>query len=163
MEREGREEARRKTMTRGRPPFGLKLHADLPDHVEETAHQVIGCAIEVHRELGPGLIERLYEDALEYELQEAGLRIGRQVEIVVPYKAIELRGQRIDLIVEDCVIVELKAVESIEPVHKAQLLSYLRAADVPLGLLINFNERALRDGVRRVINERSSLVEARHS
>ncbi|MFG0274438.1 MAG: GxxExxY protein [Phycisphaerales bacterium] len=144
-----------------RPAFGLdRYRNEQPDEIEEVAYRVIGCAIEVHRALGPGLIERLYEDALEYELREARLRVGRQVEVVIPYKEIELRGQKIDLVVEECVIVEFKAVEAIEPVHKAQLLSYLRASRLPLGLLINFNTKALRDGVRRVINEHSPAVKA---
>jgi GxxExxY protein len=161
MEREGREETRRRDGVVAQRPFGLDRHRDeLPEEIEEVAYRVIGCAIEVHSALGPGLIERLYEDALEYELREAGLRVGRQVEVVIPYKEIELRGQRIDLVVEDCIIVELKAVEAIEPVHRAQLLSYLRAARLPLGLLINFNTKALRDGIRRLINEQSPVVKA---
>ena len=132
--------------------------ADLPAELEEIAYRIIGAAMEVHSVLGPGLIESVYERALKHELGLAGLRCDNQVEIVTHYKGIDIRGQRADLVVEGDVLVELKAVESIAPVHRAQLLSYLRASSRPLGLLINFNQEHLRDGIARIINERSSLV-----
>ena len=108
--------------------------------------------MEVHSTLGPGLLERVYEEAMAYELREAGLGFERQKEIVIPYKAIRLSVQRLDLVVERTVVVELKATEDVAPVHLAQLVSYLRAARLPLGLVINFNERRLKDGIFRRIN-----------
>lgn len=133
---------------------------DLPIELEEMSHAVIGCAIEVHRVLGPGLLERLYEQALVYELEALGLRVERQVEIRVPYKNILLEPQRVDLIVGGRIVVELKAIEEIAVVHKAQLLSYLRMTGLPLGLLINFNEAILKNGLRRVLNERAPDVQS---
>lgn len=129
-------------------------HHQLPHEAEDVAGQVIGRAIEVHRTLGPGLIERVYQEALVYELETAGLAVATQVEIIVPYKQIRIGGQRLDLVVNDLVIVELKAVQSILDVHRAQLLSYLRAADKPLGLLMNFYAVLLKDAAVRIFNER---------
>mgnify|MGYP005850170983 CR=1 FL=1 len=128
---------------------------ELPTEIERISHRVIGCAIEVHKELGPGLLERLYEDAMVYELRQAGLHAEQQAEIVVPYKGVDLRGQRLDLLVERCLVVEVKAVSQVADVHLAQLLSYLRAARLPLGLLFNFHVTWLRDGMHRVFNERA--------
>lgn len=130
-------------------------HHDLPEQIERLGHQIIGCAMDVHSALGPGLIGRLYEDAMLYELRSRNLRVESQAEIMIPYKEITLRGQRVDLIIEGAIIVELKAVEELAPIHRAQLLSYLRAAEAPLGLLINFNTYRLRDGIQRLINERA--------
>ena len=132
----------------------VMMRGDLPRDIEAVAHGVIGCAIEVHRTLGPGFIEKLYEDALMYELGRSGLRARRQVEVVVPYKEIVLEGQRLDLIVEEVVIVELKAVSALTDLHSAQLLSYLRATRKPLGLLFNFHTTALKDAMKRLINDR---------
>jgi GxxExxY protein len=132
------------------------VNLELPPAIEEVGRRVIGCAIEVHRHLGPGLLEKLYEDALVHELTRTGMSLARQVDLAVAYKDIILRGQRLDLIVEGCVVVELKAVAETLPVHGAQLLSYLRAADMPLGLLLNFNMTTLKDGIKRVCNERWS-------
>lgn len=140
------------------PKFMRK--ADLPADVERVCHSVIGCAIEVHRLLGPGLLERHYERALHHELERAGLRAERQVEIRVPYKDILLDSQVLDLVVEGRVVIELKSIDEISPVHKAQLLSYLRLAGLPVGLLINFNQAVLKDGLRRVLNERSPHLSA---
>jgi GxxExxY protein len=128
--------------------------ADLPGEVESVASRVIGAALEVHTEIGPGLLESVYQRALLHELERNRLKAACEVELVVPYKGIEIGGQRADLIVENKIIVELKVVESLAPIHRAQLLSYLRAARLPLGLLINFNTEHLRHGVKRVINER---------
>lgn len=138
-------------------------HRDLPQDIERIAHTVLGCAIEVHRELGPGLLEKLYEDALVYELRESGLVVTQQAEIVVPYKSTELRGQRLDLLVEHQIIVELKAITQITDIHGAQLLSYLRAAQLPLGLLINFNVIVLKNGLARILNERAIPVSSSRS
>ncbi|MEZ6242221.1 MAG: GxxExxY protein [Phycisphaerales bacterium] len=123
--------------------------------IEELSRQIIGAAIEVHRTLGPGMLESIYEGALCVELDATGVTVERQAEVVIDYKGVPLHGQRIDLLVGGAIIVELKAVATIQDVHKAQLLSYLRATRLPLGLLINFNEVRLKDGIRRVINERA--------
>lgn len=148
--RDGREE-------RHREPFNphLMRHADLPEGVDALSRNIIGAAIEVHRILGPGLIEKVYETALTYELGRAGCAVRAQVEIVVPYKEIIIAGQRVDLLVNELVILELKSISSLLDVHTAQLLSYVRSADKPLGLLFNFNAPTLRaGGIRRVFNER---------
>jgi len=128
--------------------------SDLPDWVEEIGRSVIGAAIEVHRELGPGMLESVYEEALTHELGLRGLRAVRQAEIDVLYKGVVIKGQRLDLLVEGSVVVELKAVSAVLDIHKAQVLSYLRAGRFPLGLLINFNKKLLREGIHRVFNER---------
>lgn len=132
------------------------LELRLPDEIETAGKRVIGCAIEVHKRLGPGLLESLYEDALCYELKLSGLRFERQKEIAIPYRDIQLHGQRLDLVVEQRIIVELKSVSKILDVHAAQLLSYLRATDLPLGFLFNFNVTWMREGLKRIVNERSS-------
>jgi GxxExxY protein len=128
--------------------------AELPDDLNRLSEQVIGCAIEVHRQLGPGLLERIYEDALLYELDAAGFRTEQQVAVPVRYKSAVLQGQRLDLVVEGLIVLELKAVESVADVHLAQLVTYLRVADLPLGILINFNVPLLTKGVYRRINSR---------
>lgn len=125
---------------------------ELPDQLNRLSERVIGCAIEVHRELGPGLLERIYEDAMLYELDRAGLFVERQVAIPVRYKGVDLHGQRLDMIVERCIVLELKAVEKIVEVHLAQLVSDLRVSRSPLGLLINFNVPFLTRGIHRRIN-----------
>lgn len=132
------------------------LNLVLPDEIEQIGRSVIGCAIEVHRHLGPGLLEKLYEDALVHELRLAGLRTEQQVELEVAYKGIVLRGQRLDLLVNGMIVVELKSLAELHPVHSAQLLSYLRAADLPLGYLFNFNALVLKDAMKRTCNERWS-------
>jgi GxxExxY protein len=115
--------------------------------------EVIGAAIEVHRLLGPGLLESAYELALERELNLRGLQVERQKAIPLEYKGMALGdGFRIDLLVQEQVIVEVKAVEHIQPIHEAQLLTYLRLSDKRLGLLINFNEKTIKEGVKRVVN-----------
>ncbi len=115
--------------------------------------EIIGAAIEVHKHLGPGLLERLYEDALCYELTKKNLSFVRQQELAVPYKDILLDGKfRLDLIVGDAVIVELKNVERIMPIHEAQLLTYLKITGKKLGLILNFNEPLMKNGIRRIAN-----------
>ena len=115
---------------------------------------VIGCCIEIHRELGPGLLESAYEECLCYELAQRRLRFGRQQSLPVTYKGVRLDcGYRIDVIVEDKLLLELKAVDQLLPIHSAQLLTYLRLTDLRLGLLINFNVSALKHGVKRVANK----------
>jgi GxxExxY protein len=118
---------------------------------ESTAHQVIGAAIEVHRLLGPGFLESIYRKALQYELKTRGQVVEAEKEILVPYKDIQIPGQRLDLLVGGLVIVELKAVESIAPIHEAQLISYLKATRLRLGLLINFRVPVLKDSIRRIV------------
>ena len=114
----------------------------------------IGSAIAVHRELGPGLLESAYEACLAFELADRGLSVERQKGLPVIYRDVKLDcGYRIDLLVEDKVIVELKAVERVEPIHTAQLLSYLKLSGCKLGLLINFNVKVLKNGIRRLIND----------
>ena len=119
----------------------------------EISHKIIGAAIEVHKTLGPGLLESVYADALSFELRQIGLTVQHQQELRVIYKGQELPGSfRIDLVVDGSVIIELKAVEKLLPVHEAQLLTYLKLANKKLGLLINFNSTQIRNSVRRVVN-----------
>ena len=121
---------------------------------DSISHQIIGAAIEVHRTLGPGLLESIYEAALEMELGERALKVRRQVELPVSYKGRLLDGgYRIDLIVEESVIIEIKAVERLLPVFESQLLTYLKLSDKRLGLLINFNSSVVSNSVRRVVNK----------
>ena len=121
--------------------------------VNDVTQQVIAAAIDVHRELGPGLLESTYEACLVFELAERGLRVERQKALPVTYKDVRIDcGYRIDLLVEGQVIVELKAVQALEPIHEAQLLSYLKLSDCHVGLLINFNVKLLKAGLRRLVN-----------
>jgi len=113
----------------------------------------IGAAIEVHRGLGPGLLESAYESCLFFELNQRHLKALRQVKLPLTYKGIYLdAGYRVDLMVEDAVIVEVKAVDKLEPVHEAQLLSYLKLSGITVGLLINFNVRLLKSGIKRIVH-----------
>jgi len=120
----------------------------------ELSHKIIGCAIEVHRELGgPGLLESIYEDALCNELRNNQLEVKRQLHVPVMYKGARLSMDLIlDVLVNDLIIVEIKAVDEVHAVHKSQLLTYLRVANKKLGLLINFGSAYLRKGVHRVVN-----------
>jgi len=126
-------------------------HEPIPARDEEIAHHVIGAAIEAHRLLGPGFLESVYEKALMYELHLRGLKVERQKDILVPYKDIRIEGQRLDLLVGGRVIVELKTVEAIAPIHQAQLPSYLKATGLRLGLLINLNVQVLKEGIKRLV------------
>jgi len=113
---------------------------------------IIGCAIEVHKQLGPGLLESAYEECLCYELQERGLVVARQKPVPVFYKDIKLDcGYRMDLLVENQVVVELKTIEEINPVHEAQILTYMKFAEMKVGLLINFYVKMIKDGIRRFV------------
>lgn len=119
---------------------------------DALTHEIIGGAIEVHRELGPGLLESAYEQCLAWELENRKLRVTRQVPLPVIYKGIRLDcGYRLDLVVDDAVIVEIKAVDELNPIHEAQLLTYLRLTRRRTGLLINFNKKRLHDGVKRMV------------
>ena len=120
--------------------------------VNELTEKIIGAAIAVHRELGPGLLESAYEACLVYELAQSGLKIESQKPLPVSYRGVQVDcGYRIDLLVEDQIILELKSVEKIEPIHEAQLLSYLKLSGYKIGLLINFNVKLLRTGIRRFV------------
>jgi GxxExxY protein len=119
----------------------------------ETAREIVDAALAVHKALGPGLLESVYETALFHELTKRGLQVTRQVPVTFVYDGQQYdEGFRIDLLVADCVVVELKSVEQVHPVHKKQLLTYLRLGQKRLGLLINFNTALLKDGITRIVN-----------
>ena len=119
----------------------------------EITKLVIGFAIEVHRALGPGLLESAYEECLCYELAREGIRFQRQVALPVRYKGVTLDcGYRMDLLLDNLVIIEIKAVESLCAIHEAQLLTYLKLAEKPVALLINFNVPVLKQGLKRIVN-----------
>ena len=119
----------------------------------DVAKQVVDAAFKIHTTLGPGLLESVYEAVLAYELKQRGLQVARQQAIPVVYESVHLEeGFRADLIIEGKVIVELKSVEVISPVHKKQVLTYLRLTNLKLGLLINFGEALIKDGITRVVN-----------
>jgi GxxExxY protein len=121
-------------------------------HDSELSERVIGLAIEVHRVLGPGLLESAYEECLSFELKESGIGHRRQVALPVVYKDVRLDcGYRMDMVVERSLILEIKAIERITPVHEAQMLTYLRLSGIQVGLLMNFNSIALRHGLRRFV------------
>ncbi len=121
--------------------------------LNELSEKIIGCAIKVHRTLGPGLLESAYEVCLVHELRKAGLKVERQVSLPIIYEGIQLdAGYQLDVIVEDKIILELKAVENLLPIHEAQLLTYLKLANKKLGLLINFNVTLLKNGIKRKMN-----------
>ncbi len=118
---------------------------------DRITEKIIGCAIEVHRNLGPGLLESAYELCLVYELENANCSFQRQVELPLTYKGLHLSaGYRMDFIVEGRVIIEIKAVESIKPVHYAQLMTYMRLSQKPTGLLLNFHSPYMRTGIKRL-------------
>ncbi|HEX9653962.1 MAG TPA: GxxExxY protein [bacterium] len=130
-------------------------HKDTKDtkKSDELSNGIIGAAIEVHRALGPGLLESAYEECLCHELNLRRLSFERQKPLPITYKGVKLDcGYRVDLLIESLVLVELKTVNRIEPVHEAQLLTYLKLTNLWLGLLINFNVPVLKDGIRRIVN-----------
>lgn len=119
----------------------------------EISTKIIGAAIEVHKQLGPGLLESTYEVCLAYELKQLGLQVEQQIALPVIYKDIKLdAGYRIDLIVENKVIIEVKSVEALADIHTAQILTYLKLKEIKLGLLINFNSVRVVDGLKRIVN-----------
>jgi GxxExxY protein len=123
----------------------------IPPETDEIARGIVECAFRVHRQLGPGLLESVYEACLCHEFRKAGLQFANQVTVPVVYDTLQIdAGLRLDLPVENQVIVELKAVEALQPVHQAQLLTYLKLTGRRLGLLINFNTPLLKDGIRRL-------------
>jgi len=121
------------------------------DKINNITHKIINAAIEVHRELGPGFLESVYEDALCIEFDLQGIAYERQTEIDISYKDRHIKGQRLDLLVEDLGIVENKAISEVLPIHKMILMSYLKAASKRIGLLINFHEQILKDGIHRIL------------
>jgi len=124
------------------------------ENLDQITASSIGAAIEVHRALGPGLLESAYEACLTFELAQRGLKVEQQKPLPVVYREVKLDcGYRLDLLVEEAVIVEVKAVDRLMPIHQAQLLSYLKLSGCKVGLLINFNVRVLKDGIRRVVND----------
>ena len=145
-----------------RLPRNLRLSAitaeaaeDAEERVKENeiGETILGCAIKVHSALGPGLLESTYEVCLIHELSKVGVRANRQVPLPVIYDGVELEaGYRMDLLVADIVVVELKVVEKLLPLHTAQLLSYLKLSNRKLGYLLNFNVVQMRDGIKRIVN-----------
>jgi GxxExxY protein len=122
--------------------------------LDEISHRIIGAAIEVHRHLGPGLLESAYQPCLAFELKQLGLKVEEQKPLPVVYKQVKLDcGYRLDMVVEDEIIVEIKAIEKLLPIHDAQLLSYLRLTKKRVGLLMNFHVPVLKNGLKRIVNE----------
>jgi len=129
----------------------LRKHT-LPEEIDAASHEIIGAAIEVHRVLGPGYLEKIHEAALADELELRNVGFSRQVPMIVPYKDLRITGQQADLMVEPGIVVELKAVDRILPIHEAQVLSYLKSTGCRLGLLINFEVELLKNGLKRIVN-----------
>jgi len=127
-------------------------HREMDYLYSDLTGKIIGCAIEVHKALGPGLLESAYEECLAYELQAAGLRFERQKPLPIVYKNVKLDcGYRIDILVEDLVVIELKTAEEFNPIHEAQILTYLKFSEKKIGLLMNFNVTVFKNGLKRYI------------
>ena len=129
----------------------MPKYAPIPKEAEHWGKVLLDAAFTVHTILGPGFLERIYEDALCYELRLRGAPFERQKPITVPYKGFLIEGQRVDLHIGGLVIVELKAVDAIHPIHQAQIMSYLKATGLRLGFILNFNVTRFKDGIRRVV------------
>jgi GxxExxY protein len=126
-----------------------------PAENDPLTAKVIGFAIEIHRQLGPGLLESAYEECLSFELRQAGIVFERQTSVPVVYKSVRLDcAYRLDLMIENQLIVEIKSVERLMPIHEAQLITYLRLTGLPVGLLLNFNTDVLKNGIRRLVHPR---------
>ena len=124
---------------------------NIPSDIEPLTNKIIGCAIEVHRELGPGLLESVYQECLVVELKNANIDVESDRRVPIEYKGERIRGQlKLDLVVGGCIVVELKAVEHMHPVYLAQVITYLKLTGYPAGLLMNFNSASLRTGLRRL-------------
>jgi len=123
------------------------------DDLNDLTGAIIGAAIEVHRNLGPGLLESAYESCLLWELRQEKLKVEPQVPVPIRYKGLQLdAGYRIDLLVQDKIIVELKAVDKIQPIHTAQVLTYLKMTELKMALILNFNVELMRSGIKRIVN-----------
>jgi GxxExxY protein len=121
----------------------------------EVTEKIIGAALKVHSAIGPGVLESVYQTCIAYELRTSGLKVFTEVALPVVYQGIRMdSGYRIDLLVEDLVIVELKCADTLLPIHKAQLLTYLRLANKPIGVLLNFNVVQMRDGIKHILNNK---------
>ena len=131
--------------------YRVRLPSPLTDHAERAMSETIGCAIRVHRELGPGFLESIYRKAMCLEFDASGLSFEAERPVLVRYRDASISGQRVDLIVENAIVVELKSVTHLDKVHLAQLVSYLRTTGLRGGLLINFRVPVLRQGLRRVV------------
>jgi GxxExxY protein len=119
----------------------------------DISYKIIGCVIEIHKNIGPGLLESAYENALAHDLKELGFQVKQQISMPFTYKGIKQNvGYRIDLLVENKVIIEVKSLEALAPVHYAQTLTYLRLSELKLALLINFNCKLLKDNIHRIVN-----------
>ena len=130
----------------------------IPADLDSLSYKIIGLAIEVHRQLGPGLLESAYQQCLYYEIKKAGLKVEKEITLPIIYKEIKIdQGYRIDLLIEDKLVIELKTVENFSSVHFAQILTYLKLGNYPLGLLINYNSKILRNNIKRFINSNSNL------
>jgi len=124
---------------------------ELDPSIEELAYKVIGCAIEVHRVIGPGYLESVYENALAVELTQQGIAFERQLPVDIEYKGVNVGQGRIDLLVSRSIVLELKAIDQFAAIHQPQVISYLKATNLQLGLLINFNTEVLKDGIKRIV------------
>lgn len=141
---------------------GSREDAKARRDVEEVAALVVDASLQLHRELGPGLLESVYEAVLARMLEQRGLWVERQKPVPIHYQGMEINeGFRLDLLVDSQLIVELKSVENIHPVHPKQLLTYLRLMNLPLGLLINFGAPLLKEGLQRVVNRHSNFASSR--
>ena len=131
----------------------LEENTEIHEELNSLSFKVIGLAIEVHRHLGPGLLESAYQECLYYELKNAGLKVEKEKALPIIYKDIRIdHGYRIDLLIEDKIVIELKTVESFTDVHSAQILTYLKLGEYPLGLLMNFDSKILKNNIKRFIN-----------
>jgi GxxExxY protein len=129
-----------------------KVYVPVPHLVERVGKAVLDASFKVHTALGPGLLESVYETCTAFEMKESGLRVATQVALPVTYRDIKMdAGLRLDMLVEDCVIVEFKSVETMNPVYDAQLITYLKLTRIRLGFLINFNVVHLKDGIKRIV------------
>jgi GxxExxY protein len=135
----------------GHEGFTMRLRSPVSADVDSLATRIIGCAIAVHRQLGPGFLESIYKKAMSIELTKTGLSYESEKAVAVIYDGVAIHGQRLDLIVEEAIVVELKSVKGLEDIHQAQVLSYLRTTGLRLGLLINFRVPVLHRGVKRIV------------
>ncbi len=130
-----------------------KKFEKIPQHIEDTASAAVDSAFHVHKNLGPGLLEKVYEHFMEIELRKRGCTVKRQVKLPITYEGVEYDEYYIiDMLADDCLILEIKAIENILPLHKYQLLTYLKLSGLRLGLLMNFNDTNIGNGITRVIN-----------